>query len=76
MYARLDGFSSQRAAYSRLPDFPEMRVWQDWLGSESLFVDVGANIGLYSMVAAEAGAAVIRSNPNETQSRSSDATRR
>src|SRR5262245_20763454 len=61
--ARLDGFSSRRAAYSRLPDISEMRVWQRELRPGSLFVDVGANVGLYTVIACEARTEVIAVEP-------------
>ena len=57
------GNSSSRAAFARLPDWPEMRVWQEWLGEGDVFVDVGANVGLYSIVAAELGCHVIAVEP-------------
>lgn len=61
--ARRDGFSSERAVYSRLPDHAEMKVWQRVLGPGSTFVDVGANVGLYTLLAAECGADVVAIEP-------------
>lgn len=63
IWAIHDGFSSSRAAYSPLPDFLEMTVWQRTLSPGSLFVDVGANVGLYTLIAIEAGAEVIAVEP-------------
>jgi FkbM family methyltransferase len=63
IWARRDGFSSRRAALSRFPDLPEMRVWQRALHPGDLFVDVGANVGLYTVLAAETGARVIAVEP-------------
>jgi FkbM family methyltransferase len=40
-----------------------MKVWQRILGPGDVFVDVGANIGLYAVVAAEQGARVIAVEP-------------
>ena len=57
------GNSSSRAAFARLPDWPEMAVWQHWLRPGDLFLDVGANVGLYSLVAHEAGATVVAAEP-------------
>jgi FkbM family methyltransferase len=64
--ARLDGLSSRRAAYSRYPDFREMITWQRTLRAGDLFVDVGANIGLYTLIALETGANVIAIEPQST----------
>ena len=41
-----------------------MRVWQRWLRPGDLFVDVGANVGTYSIIAAELGANVIACEPD------------
>ena len=51
--------NSPKAVVNAIPDRPEMLVWMKRLGKGDLFVDVGANVGLYSIVAAEAGADVI-----------------
>lgn len=61
--ARKGGNSSGRAAFVRLPDWPEMLVWKEWLRPGDLFVDVGANAGLYTLVAAETGADVVAVEP-------------
>jgi FkbM family methyltransferase len=63
IHARKGGNSSGRAVFTRLPDWPEMLVWKDWLRPGDLFVDVGANAGLYTLIAAEAGAEVIAIEP-------------
>jgi FkbM family methyltransferase len=57
------GNSSSRAVFARLPDWPEMQIWQRWLEPGDVFVDVGANVGLYSLVAAGVGAEVIAVEP-------------
>lgn len=46
------------------PDWPEMLVWRRYLRPGDLFVDVGANIGLYTIYTAELGAEVIAVEPN------------
>jgi FkbM family methyltransferase len=51
--------SSMLPAYGNPPDVREMCVWLRHLRRGDLFVDVGANVGLYSLLAAEAGAYVI-----------------
>lgn len=61
--AHLDAGSSKRALYASLPDFAEMRVWQRMLRPGDVFVDVGANAGLYTVLACELGAEVIAVEP-------------
>jgi FkbM family methyltransferase len=61
--ARVDDGASRRAAYAPFPDYPEMAVWTQQLGDVDLFVDVGASVGLYSLVAAEQGAELICLEP-------------
>jgi FkbM family methyltransferase len=48
-----------------LPDWDEMRVWQAYLRPSDLFVDVGASVGLYTILAAEIGCVVIAIEPVE-----------
>ncbi len=57
------GDSSVRVVFARLPDFPEMKVWRQFLGEGELFVDVGANVGLYTMLALECGCSVVALEP-------------
>jgi FkbM family methyltransferase len=49
--------------YANPPDVPEMRVWRRALRADSLFIDVGANVGTYTIWAAELGAEVISLEP-------------
>ena len=56
--ARKGGDSSNRAVFARLPDWPAMSVWRHFLRRGDVFVDVGANVGLYSLLAAELGCSV------------------
>jgi FkbM family methyltransferase len=63
IYARKAGDSSSRPPLARLPDWPEMAVWQAWLKPGALFVDIGANVGLYTLLAAECGSEVIAVEP-------------
>ncbi len=51
--------SSTKALYANPPDWPEMKVWQEFLKLGDLFIDVGANVGAYSVLAASLGAEVI-----------------
>lgn len=54
--------------YANPPDISEWMVWRRHLTKDSLFVDAGANVGAYSILAAELGARVIAFEPNETAS--------
>ncbi|MEV6652979.1 FkbM family methyltransferase [Streptomyces sp. NPDC051219] len=56
--------NSPHAVYRNPPNWPEMGVWQRLLKPRDLFVDVGANIGAYTILAAECGADVIAVEPN------------
>jgi FkbM family methyltransferase len=49
--------------YANPPDLPEMRVWRRALRDGGLFLDVGANVGTYTIWAAEQGAEVIALEP-------------
>jgi FkbM family methyltransferase len=49
--------------YANPPDLPEMLVWRRALRGGGLFVDVGANVGTYTIWAAELGAEVIALEP-------------
>ena len=49
--------------YANPPDLPEMLVWRQVLRDGDLFVDVGANVGTYTIWAAETGADVIALEP-------------
>jgi FkbM family methyltransferase len=49
--------------YGNPPDYPEMLVWRYSLGPGDLFVDVGANVGGYTIWAAESGADVMALEP-------------
>lgn len=52
-----------RALLAAMPDHPEMAAWERHLERGDLFVDVGANVGLYSIFAAELGAHVVAVEP-------------
>lgn len=53
-------------AVVRNPPNPEMLVWRARLSPGDLFVDVGANIGLYTVYACERGAEVVAVEPDPT----------
>jgi FkbM family methyltransferase len=49
--------------YANPPDLPEMLAWRHALRNGGLFIDVGANVGTYTIWAAELGAEVIALEP-------------
>jgi len=51
------------AIYANPPDLPEMLAWRRALPAGGLFLDVGANVGTYTIWAAELGAEVIALEP-------------
>lgn len=55
--------SAAAALYANPPDFAEMSCWARHLEPGDLFVDVGANVGVYSIWAADLGAEVIAIEP-------------
>jgi FkbM family methyltransferase len=63
IWASLHRPGSSKAVYGNPPDHPEMLVWQRRLGPGDLFVDVGANVGSYSILAGDLGAGVIALEP-------------
>lgn len=63
LWVDLHRTGASKAMYANLPDLPEMLVWQRALHDGSLFVDVGANVGTYTLWAIELGAEVIALEP-------------
>jgi FkbM family methyltransferase len=63
VYAR-HGTNSAKVVYANVPEWPEMQVWRSRLGAGDLFVDVGANVGLYTVLASDLGAEVIAIEPD------------
>lgn len=63
IWAPLYRAGAARVVYANPPDYPEMIVWQRMLRSGDLFIDVGANVGVYSILAGELGAEVIALEP-------------
>jgi FkbM family methyltransferase len=64
IFAELHVSSSTRALYANPPDTPEMLVWMSWIQPGDLFIDVGANVGLYAIIALECGAEVVAVEPD------------
>lgn len=52
-----------KVVYANPPDHREMLVWRKALRPGDLFIDIGANIGVYSIWAGELGASVIALEP-------------
>ena len=67
IWADLHRSGASRAVYANPPDHDEMLTWRNGLRPGDLFVDVGANVGSYTIWAAELGAEVIALEPaNDT----------
>jgi FkbM family methyltransferase len=63
LWVDLHRTAASKALYANPPDLPEMHVWRQALRDGGLFVDVGANVGTYTIWAAELGAEVIAIEP-------------
>jgi FkbM family methyltransferase len=63
MWAVLHHAASSKVLYGNPPDWNEMQAWKRILDGDSLFVDVGSNIGSYALWAADCGASVIALEP-------------
>ena len=55
--------NSIEVAIGNPPEWKEMQAWKKILGKDTLFVDIGANVGTYSMWAADLGSEVIAVEP-------------
>jgi FkbM family methyltransferase len=64
MWAELHYVASSTVVYANPPDWNQMRVWRHVLRRGDLFVDVGANVGTYTMWASDCGADVIALEPD------------
>lgn len=58
-------YASVKVVCANPPDYPEMKVWRHYLTTDDFFIDVGANVGTYSIWAAELGAEVLALEPAE-----------
>jgi FkbM family methyltransferase len=54
---------ASKVVYANPPDMPEVEVWRQALRGSGLFFDIGANVGTYTIWAAECGAEVIALEP-------------
>ena len=63
VWAELHRYGASKVVYANPPDHPEMLVWRRHLRPGDFFVDVGANIGSYSIWAAEMGVEVVAVEP-------------
>jgi FkbM family methyltransferase len=57
------GEGASHTVYARLPDYREMTFWLTVLRPGDLFIDVGANIGIYTLLVAGKGCEVIAVEP-------------
>jgi FkbM family methyltransferase len=69
MTAYLHSHAASKAVYANPPDFAEMNVWTHRLRPGDLFVDVGANVGVYALWVADLGAQVIAVEPGPKAAR-------
>ena len=63
LWAYLHRWATLKVVCANPPDHPEMLVWQQVLRPGDLFVDVGANVGSYTIWAGDLGAHVIALEP-------------
>jgi FkbM family methyltransferase len=63
------GGGASRVVYMRRPDLAEMNTWDRLVREGDLFVDIGANVGMYTIMAAALGARVVavEANPEAVQ---------
>jgi FkbM family methyltransferase len=63
LLAHVNSSAASKAVYANPPDAAQMRVWSARLQPGDLFIDVGANVGVYSLWAAGHGAKVVALEP-------------
>ena len=63
LWVDLHRTAASKVLYANPPDLPEMLVWRQALCGGDLFVDVGANVGTYTIWVAECGAEVMALEP-------------
>jgi FkbM family methyltransferase len=57
--------STARVVVGNPPDWSAIQAWKNLLGPSTLFLDIGANAGTYSLCAAEQGAMVVAVEPDD-----------
>jgi FkbM family methyltransferase len=65
IWAYVDRMATFRVVCANPPDYQEMLVWRKVLRPGDLFVDIGANVGSYSIWTSEQGVDVIALEPAE-----------
>jgi FkbM family methyltransferase len=60
----LHAHGASKAVYANPPDWPEMNLWRSLLKAGDLFIDVGSNLGLYAVWAADCGAHPLAVEPD------------
>ena len=63
IWAGLHRGAPSKVVCANPPDHPEMLVWRRALRPGDLFIDVGANVGIYAIWAGELGAEVVALEP-------------
>lgn len=64
LIAELHSAGASKVVYANPPDFAEMSMWRALLRPHDLFCDVGSNVGVYSLWAADCGATPIAVEPD------------
>lgn len=64
IWAELHRTASSKVLYANPPDWRQMLAWRRRLDPGQVFIDVGANIGVYTIFAVELGAHVIAVEPS------------
>jgi len=64
LWAEVHEFSASRVAIANPPDWAEMMVWKRFLKPGLVFLDVGANVGIYTLWALDCGSDVMAVEPH------------
>jgi FkbM family methyltransferase len=66
MWVHIGNAAATKVVYGSPPDWAEMQAWARLLRPGHLFIDVGANVGTYTLWAASLGCSVIAVEPDAT----------